>query len=64
LVNETKQVTSFSADLKGEGAIAQGDSSVAVGRSGILIGGNVSESNIITGNSNVINEEKKRKRKK
>lgn len=61
LVNEAKQVT---ADMKGDGAIAQGNNSVAVGKGGINIGGNVSGSNIITGNSNVINSEKKRKRKK
>ncbi|MCI0556240.1 MAG: hypothetical protein L0287_35300, partial [Anaerolineae bacterium] len=64
LVNEAKQITSYSAEMKGDGAIAQGNNSVAVGRGGIHIGGNVSESNIITGNSNVINDKKKRKRKK
>ena len=64
LVNETEQVVSFSADMNGDGAIAQGNDSVAVGRGGIHIGGNVSESNIIAGNANAIVDEKKRKRKK
>ena len=64
LVKEAKRVTDYSADMKGDGAIAQGNHSVAVGRGGIHIGGNVSESNIITGNSNAISNEKKRKKKK
>lgn len=64
LVNEAKGAISFTAGMKGDGVIAQGDHSVAVGRGGIHIGGNVSESNIIAGDSNVINGEKKGKRRK
>lgn len=63
LVNEAKQVISYSAEMKGDGAIAQGDNSVAVGRGGVHIGGSVSGSTIITGDKNVINPEKKNKKK-
>jgi len=60
LVRQAKPVTSYSASLRGDGAIAQGDGSVAVGRGGIHIGGNVTDSNIIKGNENAVNSEKKR----
>ena len=61
LVNEAKQVTMYSAALQGDGALAQGDNVVAVGKGGVHIGGNVSGSNIITGNHNTVNDEKKKK---
>ncbi len=50
----------YKAQLIGNGAIAQGNGSVAVGQGGTYIGGNVSGSNIITGNNNSINDEKKK----
>lgn len=63
LVNEAKkQGTFYAASLKGDGAIAQGTGATAVGKSGVQIDGNVSESNIVRGNNNVINSQKKKKR--
>ncbi len=64
LVEEAKQTMTLTAEMKGDGAIAQGENAVAVGKGGINIGGSVSGSNIVTGNSNVINSEEKRKKKK
>lgn len=63
LVREAKQVTSYSAALEGDGAIAMGDNAKAVGAGGVMIGGNVSGSNIVTGDNNVVNDEKKKKKK-
>jgi hypothetical protein len=63
LVNQAKkQGISYTATLNGDGGIAQGDGSVAVGRGGTYVNGDVSESNIITGNNNSVNGEKKRKK--
>jgi hypothetical protein len=55
LVKEAKKVdlTSMSATLTGDGAIAQGENAKAAGAGGVMVGGNVS-GNIVTGNSNVI----------
>jgi hypothetical protein len=63
LVKEAKQVTSYSANLEGDGAIAQGTGAVAVGKGGVHVGGNVNGSNIVTGNDNRINTEKRKKTK-
>jgi len=63
-VKEAKQAISYSADMNGDGAIAQGNKSVAVGRGGIHIGGQASGNTIIAGNNNVVNDKKNRKRKK
>jgi hypothetical protein len=49
------------ATLNGDDAIAQGQGATAVGKGGIHIGGNVSGSNIVTGNNNVVNDQKKKK---
>ena len=62
LVTEAKQQgTSYTATLKGDGAIAQGDGATAVGRGGVHIGGNASDNMIITGDKNSVNSEKKKK---
>jgi hypothetical protein len=51
----------YSATMNGDGAIAQGDGAVAVGKGGNYFGGNVSGSNIVTGNNNLIGNDKKKK---
>lgn len=56
-----KQGVSYSAKLKGDGAIAQGPGATAVGKGGVHIGGNASGSNLVTGNNNTINSQKKKK---
>ena len=45
----------FKAKLDGAGAIAQGAGAKAVGKNGVLIDGDVSNSNIISGNNNRVN---------
>ena len=64
LVTDAKQMTTttYSATLEGDGAIAQGNGATAVGKGGVHIGGNVSGSNIVTGNHNAVNDEKKKKK--
>lgn len=50
----------FKGQVNGNGALAQGDGSVAVGQGGAYFGGNITGSNIITGNNNkIISDEKK-----
>ena len=46
---------SFTAANKGSGAIAQGRDAVAAGAGGVAIGGDVSDSVIVTGDGNRIN---------
>lgn len=48
------------ASLKGDGAIAQGAGAKAVGKGGVMIDGSVSGSNIITGDQNSVNDDKKK----
>lgn len=62
LVDEAQQVTTYSATLDGDGAIAQGTGAKAVGKGGILIEGDVSGSNVISGNNNVVSGKKRRKK--
>jgi len=51
----SKSISSeYKASLIGNGAIAQGESAVAVGSGGVYIGGDASESTVITGNNNVV----------
>ena len=64
LVKEAKTDSSRNATLNGDGALVQGDHSVGVGKGGVYVGGNVSGSTVITGDNNVVNEEKKRAKKK
>ena len=45
----------YKAQVIGGGAVAQGAGAMAVGQGGILIGGDVSGSNITSGNHNKIN---------
>jgi len=45
---------SYSATLKGDGAIAQGPGAVAAGKRGVAIAGNVKGSVIMTGDGNVV----------
>lgn len=63
LVKEAQQVISRSAYLEGDGVIAQGNHSVAVGKGGVYVGGDISGSNIVNGNNNTVNDEKKSTRK-
>ena len=51
---------SYKASLKGDGAIAQGAGAKAVGAGGVMIGGNVG-GNVVMGDHNSINDEKKEK---
>ena len=61
LVKEAKQVnvTTMSATLTGDGAIAQGENAKAVGAGGVMVGGNVT-GNINTGNSSPVDDDKKK----
>jgi hypothetical protein len=61
LVGEAKQVTTYSATLTGDGAIAQGPGATAVGKGGLYIGGKASGNTIITGDHNSVNSGKKKK---
>lgn len=62
LVNQAQQAAANMNTMEGDGAMAQGDHSVAAGKGGIYVGGNVSGSNLITGNQNIVNDHiKKRK---
>lgn len=45
---------SYVAHLEGDGAIAQGEGAKAVGKGGVMVGGNVSGSNIVTGDDNTV----------
>lgn len=54
LVNEAKQVTSYSAILNSDVTIAQGTGAVAAGERGVVVGGNVQDSTIVTGDENVV----------
>ncbi len=51
----------YKAQVIGGGAIAQGAGAKAVGAGGILIEGGMNGSNLVIGNSNRINDEKKKK---
>lgn len=62
LVKEAKQDTTYNATLTGDGAIAQGNGAKAIGKGGVYIGGNSSNSTIITGDGNSVNSEKKKKK--
>jgi len=46
--------TSYTANLEGDGAIAQGDGATAVGKGGVYVGGNSEGNTIVTGNGNLI----------
>jgi hypothetical protein len=46
--------TTYTAHLEGDGAIAQGKGAKAVGAGGVMIGGNVSGSNVVMGDKNKI----------
>lgn len=46
----------YEASLTGDGALAQGPGAKAVGKGGVMIGGNVSGSNIVTGENNRIED--------
>ena len=61
LVKEAKEVTmtTMTAKLEGDGAIAQGEGAQAVGARGVMVGGNVT-GNIVTGDHNKINDSKKK----
>jgi hypothetical protein len=63
LVKEAKQVTvtNMTANLTGDGAIAQGENAKAVGAGGVMIGGD-SSGNVNTGDNNTVNEDKKKKK--
>ncbi len=52
----------YFAHQSGNGAIAQGPGAKAVGAGGVMIGGNVSGSAIISGEGNTVNAEKKTKK--
>jgi hypothetical protein len=45
---------SYYAQLHGSGAIAQGEGAVAAGERGVAVGGDVTGSTIVTGDSNVV----------
>ena len=45
---------SYYAELRGSGAIAQGEGAVAAGKRGVAVGGDVTGSTIVTGDSNVV----------
>jgi hypothetical protein len=45
---------SYHAELHGSGAIAQGERAVAAGERGVAVGGDVTGSTIVTGDSNVV----------
>ena len=45
---------SYYAELHGSGAIAQGEGAVAAGERGVAVGGDVTGSTIVTGDSNVV----------
>ena len=64
LVEEAKNVTvtNMSATLNGAGAIAQGENARAVGAGGVMVGGSV-DGDIVVGNENVVNSDKKKKKK-
>ena len=47
----------YKASLAGDGAIAQGPGAKAVGKGGVMIGGNVNGSNIVTGDNNLIEDD-------
>jgi len=49
----------YKGQVSGGGALAQGDGSVAVGQGGAYFGGNITGSNIITGNNNKITPDDK-----
>lgn len=60
--NQQGVSTSYSANVNGGGAIAQGDGAKAVGQGGIMIGGSVSGSTVFTGDNNTINSDEKKKK--
>lgn len=51
----------YKAQVIGNGAVAQGTGAKAVGAGGIMIEGGVSGSNIVVGNSNIVNSDRKKK---
>jgi long-subunit acyl-CoA synthetase (AMP-forming) len=52
---------SYKATLTGGGAIAQGTGAKAVGERGVMIEGGMQGGNIVTGDKNSVNDEKKKK---
>jgi hypothetical protein len=52
MVGQAHQVTTTTATLTGNGAIAQGSGAKAVGAGGVMIGGGVSGGSVITGDGN------------
>jgi len=48
--------TTYRAELKGSGAIAQGPGAVAAGAGGVAVGGSVRGSTVITGHGNVVGD--------
>jgi len=52
--------TDYKAQVIGNGAVAQGTNAKAVGAGGIMIEGGVIGSNIVMGNNNSVNSEKKK----
>ena len=48
--------TTYRAELKGSGAIAQGPGAVAAGAGGVAVGGSVQGGTIITGHGNVVGD--------
>jgi hypothetical protein len=52
---------SYKATLTGGGAIAQGTGAKAVGERGVMVDGSMQGGNIVTGDNNSVNDEKKKK---
>ena len=60
LVKEAEQQgASYKAELHGDGAIAQGNNAKAMGKGGVYIGGNSTNSTMVTGDNNSVNTGKK-----
>lgn len=57
--HDAQTVTTYSASLTGDGAIAQGPGAAAAGARGIAVGGSVSGSTFVTGDNNAVGAEKK-----
>ena len=63
LVKQAGPVTAVSATLTGSGAIAQGAGAKAVGAGGVMIEGNVSGTNVSTGDGGVSEAEETKRQK-
>jgi hypothetical protein len=53
----------YKTQIIGNGAIAQGKNAKSVGAGGVMIDGGVTSSNIVMGNNNMVNAERKTKKK-